>query len=214
MSINEQTSVVHKSLAALLREILEGPAPEPAWVLNPGDDGLLRSLDKLSAAGAAVPAAPPAPQSARAGRTHRRWRDTARASSACPPLADCHNDGCARRHVARARGVPTDAAARPASAGASSAPPIRPTALLRTRRHTALPQQPINPTGDDRHDIGHVVSRETAGRVKAQRLAVLREHAIDHQRVDVHVQVQRTAERTYAATTARQRVVILGEQVP
>src|SRR4030095_11471283 len=87
-------------------------------VLNPGDDGLLRSLDKLSAAGAAVPAAPPAPQSARAGRTHRRWRDTARASSACPPLADCHNDGCARPDLARAPGAPTDAHATPASAGA------------------------------------------------------------------------------------------------
>jgi hypothetical protein len=54
MSINEQTSVVHKSLAALLREILEGPAPEAAWVLNRGDHGLLRSLDKLSAAAASV----------------------------------------------------------------------------------------------------------------------------------------------------------------
>jgi hypothetical protein len=33
----------------LLREILYGPAPEAAWILNPGDRGLLASLDQLTA---------------------------------------------------------------------------------------------------------------------------------------------------------------------
>jgi hypothetical protein len=32
-----------------VREILYGPAPEAAWILNPGDRGLLASLDLLSA---------------------------------------------------------------------------------------------------------------------------------------------------------------------
>lgn len=46
------------SLSALLGELLDGADPVTAWVLNPGDPGLFRSLDKLSAADAsAVPAA-------------------------------------------------------------------------------------------------------------------------------------------------------------
>jgi hypothetical protein len=35
-------------MVTLLRELLYGPAKEAAWVLNPGDAGLLASLDKLS----------------------------------------------------------------------------------------------------------------------------------------------------------------------
>jgi hypothetical protein len=46
------------SLSTLFRELLDGADPVNAWVLNPEDPGLLRSLDKLSAAEAsAVPAA-------------------------------------------------------------------------------------------------------------------------------------------------------------
>ena len=45
------------TLAKLFGELIEGPAPKAAWMLNPGDDGLLRSLDKLSASAAsALPA--------------------------------------------------------------------------------------------------------------------------------------------------------------
>lgn len=36
-------------LQTLLNELIDGPAPEASWVLNPGDAGLLRSLDRLSA---------------------------------------------------------------------------------------------------------------------------------------------------------------------
>lgn len=36
-------------LQTLLNELIDGPAPEASWVLNPGDGGLLRSLDRLSA---------------------------------------------------------------------------------------------------------------------------------------------------------------------
>ncbi len=40
----------------LLNEVLCGPAPEAAYFLNPGDAGLLTSLDRLSAAQASAPA--------------------------------------------------------------------------------------------------------------------------------------------------------------
>jgi hypothetical protein len=48
---------VHDSLAALFAELIDGPAPDAAYMLNGGDPGLLKSLDRLSAAAAsAVPA--------------------------------------------------------------------------------------------------------------------------------------------------------------
>jgi hypothetical protein len=46
------TSAVHDSLALLFAELIDGPAPEAAYMLNSGDPGLLRSLDRLSAASA------------------------------------------------------------------------------------------------------------------------------------------------------------------
>lgn len=51
-------SAITLSLSTLLRELLDGADPVTAWVLNPGDPGLFRSLDKLSAAEAsALPSA-------------------------------------------------------------------------------------------------------------------------------------------------------------
>lgn len=48
---------VHRALSALLQELTDGSAREAAWILNPEDPGLLRSLDKLSArAASAMPA--------------------------------------------------------------------------------------------------------------------------------------------------------------
>ena len=47
---------IHGALTTLLRELLDGSAAEACWVLNPGDAGLLRSLDQLSAAAASAPA--------------------------------------------------------------------------------------------------------------------------------------------------------------
>jgi hypothetical protein len=41
--------LTQQSMVALLREVLYGPPKEFAFVLNPGDAGLLASLDKLSA---------------------------------------------------------------------------------------------------------------------------------------------------------------------
>ena len=37
------------SLANLLNELLDGSGPDTAWVLNPNDPGLLKSIDTLSA---------------------------------------------------------------------------------------------------------------------------------------------------------------------
>ncbi len=41
-------ALVHRSLDSLLRELLYGPPGQQAYVLNPGDAGLLASLDALS----------------------------------------------------------------------------------------------------------------------------------------------------------------------
>ena len=50
--------MLNDSLTTLLRELVHGPAPEFSFILNPGDIGLLRSLDAISAdaASAAAPA--------------------------------------------------------------------------------------------------------------------------------------------------------------
>jgi hypothetical protein len=50
------TPALHRALTTLLRELLDGSAAEACWVLNRGDAGLLRSLDRLSAAAASAPA--------------------------------------------------------------------------------------------------------------------------------------------------------------
>lgn len=52
------STAIRQALSTLLRELIEGSAKEACWVLNPEDPGLLRSLDKLSAAAAS--AMPPA----------------------------------------------------------------------------------------------------------------------------------------------------------
>jgi hypothetical protein len=49
---------LHSSLSLLFRELTEGPSPDGAYMLNPGDPGLLRSLDRLSAEAASKPAVP------------------------------------------------------------------------------------------------------------------------------------------------------------
>jgi hypothetical protein len=49
---------VFESLTKLLNELLDGPAADASFVLNPGDKGLLDSLDRLSASEAStIPAA-------------------------------------------------------------------------------------------------------------------------------------------------------------
>jgi hypothetical protein len=51
-------NIIHQSLETLFRELIDGPDTSAAWMLNSGDVGLLRSIDKLTAkAASAVPAA-------------------------------------------------------------------------------------------------------------------------------------------------------------
>jgi hypothetical protein len=40
---------ISSTLAAVFREALDGASPQSGWALNPGDPGLLASLDRLSA---------------------------------------------------------------------------------------------------------------------------------------------------------------------
>jgi hypothetical protein len=50
-------NTLNRSLETLLRELIDGPDANAAWILNGQDVGLLRSLDKLTASAAsAVPA--------------------------------------------------------------------------------------------------------------------------------------------------------------
>ena len=46
------TKDISQSLAGLFSELVDGPGSSGAFMLNSGDEGLLRSLDKLSAADA------------------------------------------------------------------------------------------------------------------------------------------------------------------
>jgi hypothetical protein len=48
------SNVLHRSLEMLFRELVDGPDAAAAWMLNSGDIGLLRSLDKLTAGAASA----------------------------------------------------------------------------------------------------------------------------------------------------------------
>jgi hypothetical protein len=48
------TAEITKTLGALLRELVEGASKEGGYMLNPGDEGLLRSIEKLSASDASA----------------------------------------------------------------------------------------------------------------------------------------------------------------
>lgn len=48
------SGALHRSLDTLFSELIAGPAKEAAWMLNPKDAGLLRSLDLLSASAAST----------------------------------------------------------------------------------------------------------------------------------------------------------------
>ena len=59
--MNNADSVFHGALSKLLIEIFEGPPGDEAYILNPGDPGLLRQLESISAATASVSPAPGRP---------------------------------------------------------------------------------------------------------------------------------------------------------
>ena len=52
------SSPLHRSLEGLFRELVDGPEQRAAWMLNGGDVGLLRSLDKLTASAASATPVP------------------------------------------------------------------------------------------------------------------------------------------------------------
>ncbi len=52
--MSDSGSIVHRAISTLLSELIHGADRESAWVLNPEDPGLLRSLDKLSAEAASA----------------------------------------------------------------------------------------------------------------------------------------------------------------
>jgi hypothetical protein len=48
--MNETESVFQRAVSKLLTEIFDGPPGEEAYILNPGDPGLLRQLETITAA--------------------------------------------------------------------------------------------------------------------------------------------------------------------
>ena len=51
-TMNAANDTFHAALSKLLREVFDGPPGDEAYILNPGDAGLLRQLDGLDADGA------------------------------------------------------------------------------------------------------------------------------------------------------------------
>ena len=56
--MNATDSVFQEAVAKLLREVFNGPPADEAYLLNPGDPGLLRQLEIISAAAASTPPSP------------------------------------------------------------------------------------------------------------------------------------------------------------
>ena len=59
--MNETDSIFQRAVSKLLIEIFDGPPGTEAYILNPGDQGLHRQLEKLSAATASLHAIPGRP---------------------------------------------------------------------------------------------------------------------------------------------------------
>jgi hypothetical protein len=59
--MNNSDSVFHGAIVKLLIEIFEGPPGDEAYILNPGDSGLLRQLESISAATASTRPSPTKP---------------------------------------------------------------------------------------------------------------------------------------------------------
>jgi hypothetical protein len=59
--MNSTDSIFHDAISKLLIEVFEGPPGDEAYILNPGDPGLLRQLEKISAATASKSPGPGRP---------------------------------------------------------------------------------------------------------------------------------------------------------
>ena len=52
--MNDTDSIFHQAVTKLLSEIFEGPSADESYILNPGDPGLLRQLESISASTAST----------------------------------------------------------------------------------------------------------------------------------------------------------------
>jgi hypothetical protein len=52
--VSEIPHQLHRTIVTLLHELIDGPSGDEAYVLNPGDAGLLGSLDRLTAGDASA----------------------------------------------------------------------------------------------------------------------------------------------------------------
>ena len=59
--MNSTDSIFHDAISKLLIEVFDGPPADEAYILNPGDPGLLRQLATISAATASKSPAPGRP---------------------------------------------------------------------------------------------------------------------------------------------------------
>jgi hypothetical protein len=59
--MNETDSIFQRAVSKLLTEIFDGPPGQEAYILNPGDSGLHRQLEEISAATASQQAIPGKP---------------------------------------------------------------------------------------------------------------------------------------------------------
>ena len=59
--MSESDSIFQRAVSKLLTEVFDGPPGEEAYILNPGDTGLHRQLEKISAATASAQAIPGKP---------------------------------------------------------------------------------------------------------------------------------------------------------
>jgi len=61
MAMSETDSIFQRAVSKLLTEVFDGPPGTEAYILNPGDPGLLGQLEKVSAATASQQAIPGKP---------------------------------------------------------------------------------------------------------------------------------------------------------
>lgn len=87
----------------------------------------------------------------------------------------------------------TDAAATAGRTGALFRPQVRRLATLGAARNPSPLEQTRDPARDQGHDLCHVVACRGYG-IEPHDIPVLREHAVQHERVQVDIEIQRTAE--------------------
>jgi hypothetical protein len=97
-------SVFQRALSNMLREILDGPPGPEAYVLNPGDPGLLRQLDTIDASTASKPLVPGKPTIAAQWRevvaSRASWDDMGAAAALSTAAHTAYHVGAIRQILA------------------------------------------------------------------------------------------------------------------